>query len=151
MAKARKEKAEKKIADETLKEAIEKTDEVLKESVEALKEVDKKEDEQSNSRVLRKRKLVVYDDEAKEADDEEEAEEEEEQVEKPRKVKMSKEENKLLDILKEYSINKLLQLREQDDFDLSNVHILCPFKMRSKRVSAVIASQDFNDYGMMDF
>ena len=150
MAKARKEKADKK-ADEALKEAIEKTDEVLKESVDALKEVDKKEDEQSSGRALRKRKLAVYNDEAKEAEEEEEEEAEEEQEEKPRKVKLSKEENKLLDILKEYSINKLLQLREEPEFDLSNVHILCPFKMRIKRVSAVIASQDFNDYGMMDF
>ena len=106
--------------------------------------------------MLRKRKPVLFDDEAKEVDDDETQEDEEGdddddevEVEKKKeksvnKANLNKEEKKLLDILKEYSIKKLLQMREEPNFDLVRVQISCPFTLRSNPIPTVFASQDLD-------
>ena len=93
----------------------------------------------TGGRVLRTRKLKpVYDDEAKEADDEDE---EEDINETSSLVKFTDQEKELLEIAKEYAVQKLIRLKEEGT-DFSCVQIQCPFKVRKRIVTTRMWSQD---------
>lgn len=97
----------------------------------------------SGGRVLRPRKLKpVYDDEAEEVDG---SEDEEDTHETSSLVKFTDQEKELLEIAKEYAVQKLIHLKEEGT-DFSCVQIQCPFKVRKRVVTTRMFSQDPNQY-----